>query len=290
MGLPEGKTFALAITVDLDAQSAWLAKGMKDVGILQRGAYGADVGAPRLLEAFDRHSVATTWGIPGHSLETWPDLCREVQSRGHEICAHGVYHEHLDDMPEPTERRLMRHQLEQHQRILGTRPRGYRAPAFTLSSNTFRILEDEGFAWHSSICGRDFEPYRPREIVDIDLYRGTVYGREYKILEFPTSAYLEDWVAFEYVGGWSMGLSATDVVLQRWRDSLEWGRAHVRPGVMTLVLHPQSIGRPHHMVMLEEFLDYCTSLDDTWIATLSDIYDAWTCSTADSAQGAPSTP
>jgi len=198
-----------------------------------------------------------------------------VQARGHEICAHGVYHEGLNDMPEPIERRLMSHQLEQHERILGARPRGYRAPAFTLSYNTFRILEDEGFDWHSSICGRDFEPYYPREIKDIDRCRATVYGREYRVLEFPTSAYLEDWVAFEYTGGYSMGLSATDVVFRRWKESLDWGRENTKPGVMTLVLHPQTIGRPHHMLMLDRFLDYVITLEDTWIARLSDIFDAW---------------
>lgn len=276
MTFPEGKTFALAITVDFDAQAAWLAKGKTDPAFMARGEFGAEVGVPRLIKIFDKYQVTTTWGIPGHSMMTWPEYTREVVDRGHEICAHGVYHENLNDMPEPLERQFMARQLQQHEEIVGKRPRGYRAPSGTMTHNTYRILEDFGFDWHSSMCGRDFEPYYPRELKEINLHAATVFGRPYRVLEFGTSWFLEDWVAFEYVGGYSMGLSSTDVVLQRWVDSLDYGREFVTPGVMTLVLHPQSIGRPHHMKMLDRFLEYCTALPDVWIASLSDIYDAWT--------------
>ncbi|MEU6408899.1 polysaccharide deacetylase [Microbispora sp. NPDC046933] len=283
MPLPHDKQFALAVTVDFDAQAAWLAKGKNDPAILARGEFGAEVGVPRLLDIFDRYRIPTTWGIPGHSIMTWPDRCKAVLAGGHEICAHGVYHENLTDMPEPIERKLMEHQIQQHLDVLGTRPRGYRAPSGTMTHNTFTILEDFGFDWHSSLSGRDFEPYHPREIKEINLHGATVFGRPYRVLEFPTSWFLEDWVAFEYVGGYSMGLSDTDVVLRRWTDSLDYGLKYVRPGVMTLVLHPQSIGRPHHMMMLDRFLEYATSLPELWIATLSDIFDAWTAPAAPAA-------
>ncbi|MGW0805107.1 polysaccharide deacetylase family protein [Nonomuraea sp. NPDC002799] len=276
MSFPSGKTFALAVTVDFDAQAAWLAKGKNDPATMARGEFGAEVGVPRLLEIFDRYQIPTTWGIPGHSIMTWPDYCKDVLARGHEICAHGVYHENLNDMPEPIERKLMVRQLEQHQEILGNRPRGYRAPSGSMSYNTMKILDEFGFDWHSSLSGRDFEPYHPREIKEINLHGATVFGPPSRVLEFPTSWFLEDWVAFEYVGGYSMGLSSTDVVLQRWNDSLEYGLKYVTPGVMTLVLHPQSIGRPHHMMMLDRFLEHVTSQPNLWIATLSDIFDAWT--------------
>lgn len=290
MAFPGGKNFALALTVDFDAQSAWLAKGMNTHAVLARGEYGAEVGVPRVLQAFERFGMTSTWGIPGHSMMTWPDLCRRVRDAGHEICSHGVYHEHLTDLHEPVERQLMDHQLKQYADVLGSRPRGYRAPAFTLSEHTFKILEDYGFDWHSSLPGRDFEPYYPREIVGVDLYGATTYGRPYRVLEFSTSAYLEDWVAFEYVGGYSMGLSSTDVVVQRWLDSLEFGQTYAAPGVMVLTLHPQCIGRPHLMLMLYRFLERVQGLDGLWIATLSEIFDAWTADDADTPPRGPAAP
>lgn len=176
MPLPHDKHFALAVTVDFDAQAAWLAKGKNDPAILARGEFGAEVGVPRLLDIFDRYQIPTTWGIPGHSIMTWPERCKAVLAGGHEICAHGVYHENLTDMPEPVERKLMEHQIQQHLDVLGTRPRGYRAPSGTMTHNTFTILEDFGFDWHSSLSGRDFEPYHPREIKEINLHGATVFA------------------------------------------------------------------------------------------------------------------
>lgn len=275
MQLPAGKTFALSVTVDLDAQCAWMVDGLHDPSFLARGEFGPMVGTPRLLELFERYGVRTTWGIPGHTLMTWPEVCRDVVDRGHEICAHGSYHENLRDMPEQVERKLMTRQLEQYDEVIGGRPRGYRAPSGVLTSSTYPLMEEFGFEWHSGTGGRDFEPYYPREVVQLSLEDGNVFGREYRVLEFSTSWFLEDWVAFEYVSRRSTGLSSPDVVYERWKDNLEYGRQRCAPGVMTLVLHPQSIGRAHHMLMLERFMDYCTSLDDVWIAPLSDIYDAW---------------
>ena len=276
MALPAGKKFALAITVCFDGQSVWLAKGMTSPAVLARGEYDAKVGVPRVLDVLDKYQLKASWFVPGHSMLTWPEESREVLERGHEIGAHGVYHERLSELDELDERKLMALQLEQFKEVLDYRPRGYRAPFGTMNGGSYALLEEFGFEWHSSLCGRDFEPFYPREITGVDLMGATTYGRAYRILEFATSWYLEDWVAFEYSGGYSMGLSDTEVVLQRWKDSLDYGRRYVSPGVMCLVLHSQCIARPHHMVMLEKFLTHVLSLDDTWIATISDIYDAWT--------------
>jgi len=275
MALPDGKTFALAITVCFDGQAAWLAKGKSSPAVLAHGEYDAMVGVPRVLGALDDHGLKGTWFLPGHSIMTWPEQSREILARGHEMGAHGVYHERLTDLTEFEERRMLAHQLEQFEQMLNYRPRGYRAPVGTMNYTTYDLLEEFGFEWHSSLCGRDFEPFHPKRILDVDLHGATVYGPEHRLLEFATSWYLEDWVAFEYTGGYSMGLSATDVVLDRWKKSLDYGRRCVSPGVMVLVLHSQVIARPHHMVMLDDFLKYAVSLDDTWIATLSEIYDAW---------------
>nr|WP_243848843.1 polysaccharide deacetylase [Lysinibacter cavernae] len=275
MTLPEGKTFGLAITVDMDGHAVWLAKGKDDPSYLARGEYGPEVGVPRLLDLFDRYNLRTSWGIPGHTLLTWPERSREVADRGHEIFAHGVYHENLLDMPRGREDELLARQIEQHLEVIGTRPRGYRVPSGPLTEHTYELLEAHGFEWSSSTSGRDFEPYYPRAIVSIDREDRTVFGREYNLLEFSVSWYLEDWMAFEFVAGSLQGLSSTQVVFDRWKDSLDWGMKHCPGGVMVLVLHPQCIGRPHHMLMLERFIDYCAGLDSLWITGLNDAYDAW---------------
>jgi peptidoglycan/xylan/chitin deacetylase (PgdA/CDA1 family) len=49
---------------------------------------------PRLLRLFDEYDMRTTWCIPSHTLRTFPRQCADIVERGHEIAAHGCYHEH----------------------------------------------------------------------------------------------------------------------------------------------------------------------------------------------------
>jgi peptidoglycan/xylan/chitin deacetylase (PgdA/CDA1 family) len=47
---------------------------------------------------FDKYKIKTTFFIPGHSLETFPEDCRAVADKGHEIGLHGYSHENPLDM------------------------------------------------------------------------------------------------------------------------------------------------------------------------------------------------
>lgn len=275
MEFPSGKTFGLAVTVDYDAQAVWLAKGRDDPSWLARGDYEANVAVPRILRTFERYGVPSTWGVPGHTLKTWPELCREIVAAGHEICAHGVFHENLLGRQRAEEKHLLEWQIAQHLEVLGVRPRGYRAPSGPLTPHTFELLEELGFEWESGTQGGDFEPYRPRRVLSVDPWDRTVYGEEYRIVEFSPSAYLEDWAGLEFVPGSNPGLQDTDVVLRRWCESLDFGIEEVPGGVMNIVLHPQTIGRPHHMKMLYRFLDYATGLPQVHLGTLSEFHDRW---------------
>lgn len=42
-----------------------------------------------MLRLFNKHNIRTTWFIPGHSLETFPEECRMIADSGHEIGLHG---------------------------------------------------------------------------------------------------------------------------------------------------------------------------------------------------------
>ena len=49
------------------------------------GVFAGSVGIPRLLKLFDKYNIKTTFFIPGHSLETFPDECAMVRDAGHEM-------------------------------------------------------------------------------------------------------------------------------------------------------------------------------------------------------------
>ena len=49
------------------------------------GLFAGTVGIRRLLKLFSKYNITTTWFIPGHSLETFPEECAMVRDAGHEM-------------------------------------------------------------------------------------------------------------------------------------------------------------------------------------------------------------
>ena len=49
------------------------------------GLYAGTIGVRRLLKLFAKYNIKTTWYIPGHSLETFPEECAMIRDAGHEM-------------------------------------------------------------------------------------------------------------------------------------------------------------------------------------------------------------
>lgn len=274
--LPEGKRLAVCLSPDFDAQSVWIGTfRSSSQTLMSRGEFGAVVGAPRLLDMFSRYGITTTWCVPTHTMQTFPDAVAAVVDAGHEIAAHGVYHEYVPALEIDEERRLLELQIQQHESLVGHRPRGYRSPALDVTDNTLDLLADLGFEWDSSLMGRDFTPYRPRMVVNTDLEAGNTFGPESRVLEFPVSWFLDDFPELEMFKG-NPSMQSNDAVLARWKASFDFAYERCVGGLMTWTLHPQTIGRAHNLLMLESFVDYVTSHEGIWFPTLSEAYDSWT--------------
>jgi peptidoglycan-N-acetylglucosamine deacetylase len=273
--LPAGKRLAVNIGVDFDAMCAFSGHmATLSPSILSRGEFDAEVGTPRLLRLFAKYGIPTTWCTPGHTLITFPDRIREVIDSGHEIAAHGAYHESVPSLGEAEERRLMEVQLSQHEKIVGHRPRGYRSPAWDFSPWTLGILEEHGFEWDSSLMGRDFEPYRPRQVT-VHREEPNEFGPPSRVLELPVSWFMDDFPALDHVPGVLAGLMSTDDTFARWRDNFDYAYENHPGGILTHTVHGLVSGRAHAIMLLERFIVHMKQHDDVWFATLSDIYDCW---------------
>jgi peptidoglycan/xylan/chitin deacetylase (PgdA/CDA1 family) len=275
LSLPPGKRLAVSIAADFDAHCLWMGTfGLSSPSYLSRGEFGAEVGVPRLLQMFAQHDLRTTWCTPSHTLQTFPRQCGQIADAGHELAAHGCYHEQVPKLDPDEERRLMALQVAEHERLVGRRPRGYRSPAWDFSDATLGLLEEFGFEWDSSLMGRDFEVYRPRPVVTVDRERGNEFGPPSRIVEIPVSWYLDDFPALDSLprGG---GLGSTDALFARWKDHFDFAYRRVPGGVFALTVHPQTIARAHAFVMFERFVDYVLGHEGVWAVPLSDIADAW---------------
>lgn len=45
---------------------------------ISRGIFAGEVGTRRMLKLFKKHDIKTTWFIPGHSIETFPEDMKAV--------------------------------------------------------------------------------------------------------------------------------------------------------------------------------------------------------------------
>lgn len=274
--MPEGKRLAVSLGPDFDAHSVWIGTFRSTSQTdLSRGEFGAEVGVPRLLETFARYGITTTWSIPTHTMQTFRAATDLIAVAGHEIAAHGVYHEYVPKLDLDEERRLLELQVRQHDQLLGSRPRGYRSPALDVTDHTLDLLAEYGFEWDSSLMGRDFTPYHPRMVTNIDRELGNTFGPPSTVLEFPVHWTLDDFPELESFKGNAM-MQSNQAVLERWKDSFDFAYERCTGGLMTWALHPQTIGRAHNLVMLERFLDHVVDHEGVWFPTLSQVYDAWT--------------
>lgn len=263
--LPEGKRIAVALGCDFDAMCIWDGSYHRWTPAYQsRGEFGAEVAVQRLLALFDKHKIKTTWCIPGHSVETFPEACKDVLAAGHELAHHGYMHENPTEVDREREKEVLVRGLEALNG-LGAEVKGYRSPYWDFSDHTLDLLEELGFLWDSSLMGNDFHPYYPRKVKQPERVQhgshevGSVassFEPESRVLEIPVSWYLDDFPAMEFIIGANEGMRGVGDTRQRWQAIFDYGVDNLEGGVYPLTTHPQTIGRAHNIQMLDDLLSY----------------------------------
>jgi len=250
----------VCLSFDFDAISAWLTgwssgRDRPTAVDISRGEFGARVGAPRLLELLKKYDIEATWFIPGHTVDTFPQLCKRVREEGHEIAYHGYAHE-VDPTPEE-EKRIFNQVIASLKRATGCNPVGHRFPGLDLADHTIESLIKRGFLYDSSLMGDDFHPYRVR-IGDRWSSNGPyIFGAETPLVEMPFSWYADDWPAFTF--SWEpfrYAFTSVETIYQYWKRQFDFMHKHVKEGVFTICMHPQVIGRGHLITMLEDLIRY----------------------------------
>lgn len=271
--LPEGKKVAVSLGMDFDAQAIW--DGSFDLlspAYMSRGEFGAEVAAPRILDLLDKYNLKITWFIPGHTADTFPDICKEIVRRGHEIGHHGYVHENPTKQPYEQEKKVMEMGLESLAKIGAPKPTVYRSPYWDFSPNTLNILEEYGFKYDSSLMGNDLFPYYPRP-VETHSDRANVFGEPSKVLELPVSWFLDDWPQCEYLTGGQEGQRPAQDIFDRWASIFDYA-CTLDGACYMLTCHPQTTGRAHMIQMYEKLIQYMAERG-AWFATAFEVGDAF---------------
>jgi peptidoglycan/xylan/chitin deacetylase (PgdA/CDA1 family) len=246
-----------SLTFDFDALSGWIARGMTTPGPISRGEFGPNVALQRILALLDEHRIASTWYIPGHTLESYPEACRRVFDAGHEIAHHGWTHRPPASLSREDEEAELVRANEAIRKQTGRPARGYRSPSWDLSPHSVELLLEHGFLYDSSMMGDDYTPYRVREPDVITLDVPARFGRPTRLIEMPVSWTLDDYPHFEFVRTPTTilpGLMNADAVLGNWIDDFRYLATHLDWGVVTYTFHPFVIGRGHRMLALEKLI------------------------------------
>ena len=281
------KKILVAYGIDVDAVAGWLGSygGEDSPDDISRGLFAGEIGSIRLLDLFDRYRLKTTWFIPGHSIETFPEQMKEVARRGHEVGMHGYSHENPIAMTREQETAVLDRSIELVTGLTGKRPTGYVAPWWEFSPCTNELLLERGIKYDHSLMHNDYHPYYVRvgdSWTKIDYSKHPDHwmkplqrGKETKLVEIPANWYLDDLPPMMFIkkSPNSHGFVNPRDIEQMWRDQFDWVYREFDYAVFTMTIHPDVSGRPQVLLMHERLIDYIGSHDGVQWCTFDQIAD-----------------
>ncbi len=267
------KEIVCCIGVHVDAVAGWLGSygGEDSPCDISRGLFAGEVGSPRLLRLFEKLGITTTWFVPGHTVETFPEQMRAVAAAGHEIALHGYSHENPVSMSPAQEEAVLLKSIALAEGLTGKRPRGYVAPWWELSEATVGLLLANGIVYDNSRMDNDFHPFYARvgdSWTKIDYARPAAAwmkplrrGEETDLIEIGANWYLDDLPPMMFIKNSpnSHGFVNPRDIEQLWRDQFDWVYREYDYAVFPLTIHPDVSGRPQVLLMLERLIDYISS-------------------------------
>ena len=273
--------------IDVDAVAGWLGSygGEDSPDDISRGLFSGEVGAMRLLTMFERMGIKTTWFIPGHSIETFPEQMKAVAAAGHEIGIHGYSHENPIAMTPAQEEEVLDKCISLVEQLSGKRPTGYVAPWWEFSNVTNELLLKKGIKYDHSLMHNDFSPYYVRvgdswTKIDYgkkpaDWMKPLVRGKETPLIEIPANWYLDDLPPMMFIkkSPNSHGFVNPRDIEQMWRDQFDWVYREMDYAVFPMTIHPDVAGRPQVLLMLERLYAYINSHPGVRFVTMNEMAD-----------------
>jgi peptidoglycan/xylan/chitin deacetylase (PgdA/CDA1 family) len=237
---PGGARSGFALSFDFDAEEVWIGSDPANAdrpGVLSQGTYGAKRGIYLVLDLLERRDLRATFFVPGRVAERYPEQVSRIVDGGHELAHHGYTHTHPGRFGPGEEEADFRRAFDVLSGF-GTPITGYRSPAFDFSPSTMDIMVAHGISYSSSLMD-DIFPYRHSN----------------GIVELPVQWILDDAPHFWFANSsWDKTIAAPSQVLEIWRE--ETRGIHDLGGLTSLALHPQIVGRPSRIAMLDTYLQF----------------------------------
>ena len=146
-------------------------------------------GINKIVELLRKNETKATFFVVGELLEFKPELLDIILENEHEIAFHTMKHIRIDL---PNRREQFQDEIKQFDKLTGGRSKGFRAPSFSLNSNSSWLideLEENNYEYDSSVVPVKTSMYgmpnaerKPYKISRNFLEGDSIVG---KIIEFP---------------------------------------------------------------------------------------------------------
>jgi peptidoglycan/xylan/chitin deacetylase (PgdA/CDA1 family) len=256
------------LTFDVDAEWVFMGNIPETANMPRRLSLGEYVWnaniIPRILDLLDEHEVKATFFVPGINAENHPDVMELVHTRGHELACHGWKHENISDLPKEEERERLLRTANAIEEASGVRPVGNRTAGGELSPNTLYLLWESGFIYDSSLRDSDL-PYRLR----------APSSEEDGLVIVPSYYEMDDFHLFaDYPGtNYHARMMSPQAGYEIWTNAFD---GYYRFGLCyTTMFHPQIIGKPGNIMLLDRLLTYIKKFPDIWFATAEEVARHW---------------
>ena len=259
---PDGNRCAACFTFDLDAEWVFMGNDPSVADkprIKSQGEYVWNSNIiPRILDKLDEFCVKSTFFVVAQNAINHPDVVGDIADRGHEVATHGWKHEKVDHLPYEEEKALRIKMIKALEDVTGVRPIGNRVAGGEIGPNTHDILKEIGFLYDSSMRGCDL-PYK--------LDNGLVI--------VPSYYEMDDFHLFaDYpMSGYKARMMSPETGYEIWTNAF---KGYLRYGLCwTSMFHPQIIGKPGNMMLLNRLLRFMKKPKGVWFANAKEIAEHW---------------
>jgi len=252
---PNGAKVALAVIINVEAVDV-ATNPVNLIGFSHRD-YGPRVGLFRLMGILDDLGIKATVPLSDALITRSPRVVEEVLKRGWEIVGHGEKASAglSSTMSEADEKAYIHASFAALKAATGSAPRGWLSPGNAESSRTLPLVAEVGFDYTLD-WGNDDQPY------DFIVPSGQLTALPYSV-ETSDAAVVQaqSHTPWEYE--------------QAISDHLEGLLADPSGSVMTLGLQANVSGQPFRSKYIKQFLTQASVTKGVWLATGSEIIDAY---------------
>ena len=137
----------------------------KVVSISFDASWGADK-TIAILDILDKYNVKTTFFLVGGWVDHYPEMVKEIASRGHEIGNHSNTHAHMNQLSEQGMRDELRIMSDKVENLTGVRPTLFRPPYGEYNDRVITVARAEGYeAVQWSIDSLDWKDRGTQDII-----------------------------------------------------------------------------------------------------------------------------